>query len=261
MKVEKSIEISAAPDKIWSLMANPEEVLKWYLPLQRFDYTGEQKGGVGAPLYFEEKAGGRVMKFDCVITEWVENEKLAFKMVSGNMAKSYEEKWTIDTKPSGSMFTFMEQIDLGYNYRITDIQCALGTSQMNKINDFINRRRDIVKKYNEGFENMEEIIIPYEADYSKSGWHLYIIQLDLEKLNCTRKKIFEALQAENIGVNVHYIPVYLHPYYQKLGYKNGLCPKAEEFYDKIISIPIYPMLNEEEQDEIIKNIGEFYEKE
>ena len=114
MKVEKSIEISAAPDKIWSLMANPEEVLKWYLPLQRFDYTGEQKGGVGAPLYFEEKAGGRVMKFDCVITEWIENEKLAFKMASGNMAKSYEEKWTIDTTPSGSMFTFMEKMDLGY---------------------------------------------------------------------------------------------------------------------------------------------------
>jgi len=114
MIVEKSIEISASPDKIWSLMAKPEEVLKWYLPLQRFDYTSDQHGGVGAPLYFEEKAGGRVMKFDCVITEWAENEKLAFKMVSGNMAKSYEERWTIEATPTGSIFTFMEQINLGY---------------------------------------------------------------------------------------------------------------------------------------------------
>ena len=114
MIVEKSIEVSASPDKIWSLIANPEEVLKWYLPLQKFDYQSDQQGVVGAPFYFEEEAGGGVMKLDCVITEWVENESIAFKMVSGNMVKSYEERWTIETTSSGSMFTFMEQMELGY---------------------------------------------------------------------------------------------------------------------------------------------------
>lgn len=149
---------------------------------------------------------------------------------------------------------YYEQIDLGYNYRITDIQCALGISQMNKIDDFINRRRDIVEKYNEGFKNMEEIIIPYEADYSNSGWHLYIIKLDLEKLNCTRKEIFEALQAENIGVNVHYIPVYLHPYYQKLGYKKGLCKNAEELYERMITIPLFPKMTDNDVQDVIDGV-------
>lgn len=158
---------------------------------------------------------------------------------------------------------YYEQIDLGYNYRITDIQCALGISQMNKIDDFINRRRDIVEKYNEGFKDIKEIIIPYEADYSNSGWHLYIIKLDLEKLNCTRKEIFEALQAENIGVNVHYIPVYLHPYYQKLGYKKGLCKNAEELYERMITIPLFPKMTDNDVQDVIdgvKKVINYYRK-
>ncbi|WP_346887108.1 UDP-4-amino-4,6-dideoxy-N-acetyl-beta-L-altrosamine transaminase [Clostridium sp. UBA1056] len=147
-----------------------------------------------------------------------------------------------------------EQIDLGYNYRITDIQCALGISQMNKIDKFVNRRREIVKKYNEAFKNIEEINIPHEADFSNSGWHIYLIKLNLERLACTRKEIFEALQAENIGVNVHYIPVYLHPYYKSLGYEKGLCKNAEELYERMITIPLFPKMTYEDVQDVIDGV-------
>ena len=149
---------------------------------------------------------------------------------------------------------YYEQIDLGYNYRITDIQCALGISQMNKIDKFINRRKEIVKKYDEAFKNIEEIHIPHEADFSNSGWHIYLIKLSLEKLTCTRKEIFEALQAENIGVNVHYIPVYLHPYYKSLGYEKGICPVAEEIYNRIITLPLFPSMLDEDIDDVINAV-------
>lgn len=158
---------------------------------------------------------------------------------------------------------YYEQIDLGYNYRITDIQCALGLSQMNKIDEFVNRRRRIVKMYNEAFKSVKEVITPFEADYSNSGWHIYVIKLDLENLNCTRKEIFEALQAENIGVNVHYLPVYMHPYYQKLGYEKGLCKNAEELYERMITLPLFPKMTDEEVGDVVngvKKVINFYKK-
>jgi len=111
MRVQRSIEIAAPPERIWPFMAEPERVLEWYIPLQRFEYTGEQRG-VGAPVYYEEKAGGMLIKLDCVVTEWVENERFAFEMTSGNMLKSYQERWTVESAPSGSRFTFMEQGEL-----------------------------------------------------------------------------------------------------------------------------------------------------
>lgn len=146
---------------------------------------------------------------------------------------------------------YYEQVDLGYNYRITDIQCALGTSQMNRIDEFLEKRRDIVKKYNSAFSQMSEITIPFEADFSNSGHHIYVIKLNTEKLKCSRKEIFEALQAENIGVNVHYLPVYLHPYYKSLGYQKGLCPKAEELYEKIITLPLFPGMSDGDVEDVI----------
>ncbi|AGY76838.1 UDP-4-amino-4,6-dideoxy-N-acetyl-beta-L-altrosamine transaminase [Clostridium autoethanogenum] len=149
---------------------------------------------------------------------------------------------------------YYEQIDLGYNYRITDIQCALGASQMNKIDKFISRRRDIAKTYNEAFKDVAEITTPCEAEFSNSGWHLYVIKLNLEKLTCTRKEIFEALQAENIGVNVHYLPGYLHPYYRKLGYEKGLCKNAEELYERMITIPLFPKMTDEDVSDVIDGV-------
>ena len=114
MKVQRSIDIAAPPQKIWPFLTEPEKILEWYTLLQKFGYTGEQRHKVGAPFYFEEKVATGLMKLNCVVTEYVENEKFAFKMTSGNMMKSYEERWTVEVTPSGSHFTFMEQGELPY---------------------------------------------------------------------------------------------------------------------------------------------------
>ena len=158
---------------------------------------------------------------------------------------------------------YYEQIDLGYNYRLTDIQSALGLSQIKKLDDFILKRREIVNKYNEAFKELKEIVTPFENEYSKSGHHIYVLLLNLDKLKCGRKEIFEALQAENIGVNVHYLPVYLHPYYKKLGYKKGECPVAEDIYNRMITIPLFPSMTDKDIKDVIeavKKVLNYYRK-
>ena len=152
------------------------------------------------------------------------------------------------TRNDGSWF--YQQLDLGYNYRITDIQCALGCSQMKKLDRFLARRKEIVARYNEAFADCENIIIPYQLPETESGWHLYIVQVK----NCDRKKVFEALREQGIAVNVHYIPVYMHPYYQEHGYKDIHCRNAEEVYSHIISLPLYPTLMVEEQEYVIETL-------
>lgn len=147
---------------------------------------------------------------------------------------------------------YYEQLDLGYNYRMTDFQAALGISQMKKIDWFIKRRKEIVESYNEAFEKLEGIILQENADFSDTVNHLYVIKLDLPKLKADRKEIFNAFLAENIGVYVHYIPVYWHPYYQKLGYKKGLCPKAEELYNAMLTVPLFPAMTDEDVEDVIK---------
>ena len=145
---------------------------------------------------------------------------------------------------------FYQQLDLGYNYRITDIQCALGCSQMKKLDRFLALRKEIVARYNEAFADCENIVTPYQLPETESGWHLYIVQVK----NCDRRKVFEALREHGIAVNVHYIPVYLHPYYQEHGYKDVHCRNAEEVYSLIISLPLYPTLTEEQQQYVIETL-------
>lgn len=142
---------------------------------------------------------------------------------------------------------FYQQFDLGYNYRITDIQCALGCSQMKKLDRFLARRKEIVARYNEAFADCDNIITPYQLSDTESGWHLYIVQVK----NCDRRQVFENMREKGIGVNVHYIPVYMHPYYQEHGYENVHCANAEEIYSHIISLPLYPGLTFEQQDYVI----------
>lgn len=145
---------------------------------------------------------------------------------------------------------FYQQFDLGYNYRITDIQCALGCSQMKKMDRFLARRKEIVARYNEAFADCDNIITPYQLSDTESGWHLYIVQVK----NCDRRQVFEAMREKGIGVNVHYIPVYMHPYYQEHGYENVHCANAEEIYSHIISLPLYPGLTSEQQDYVIDTL-------
>lgn len=158
---------------------------------------------------------------------------------------------------------YYEQQYLGYNYRMTDIQAALGISQMNKLNNFLELRRKYAQMYNDAFKDIEELIIPYQLPYTNSSWHIYVLQLRLEKLKVGRREVYEALLKENIGVNVHYIPIYYHPYYQRLGYKKGLCPNAEHLYERIITLPLFPKMTEEDINDVIeavKKVINYYKK-
>ncbi len=145
---------------------------------------------------------------------------------------------------------YYEQIDLGYNYRITDIQCALGISQMDKLDDFVKKRRMLVERYNNVFEEVSEIVVPKQVEGCNNSYHLYVIQVE------NRLEVFNKLRTAGIGVNVHYIPVYKHPYYQKNGYADVKCPNAEEYYEHCISLPLYPNLTVKEQDYVIEKVIE-----
>lgn len=143
---------------------------------------------------------------------------------------------------------YYEQLELGFNYRITDIQCALGISQLKKLDGFLTRRRELVERYNDAFVNVEGIICPQQAKGCNNSWHLYVVQVK------NRKEVYDKLQEAGIHVNVHYIPVYKHPYYQRNGYADVCCPNAEELYAHMISLPLYPGLTDEEQDYVIEQI-------
>ena len=167
----------------------------------------------------------------------------------------------MDQEPEGGWY--YQQVGLGYNFRVTDMQAALLSSQLDKLDLFAARRKELVRKYDEAFAEMPEIIVQKEIPESDTVRHLYIIQLKLDALNCTRKEVFEALQAEGIGVNVHYIPTYYFPYYKKLGYRKGLCPNAEKLYEGIITIPLYYSMTDEEQEKVVyavKKVIDYYKK-
>lgn len=144
---------------------------------------------------------------------------------------------------------YYEIQDLGFNYRITDFQCALGISQLKKLGRFIKRRRRIANNYRKELSKIDAITLPVEKDYAKSVWHIYVIRVNRE-----RKKIFNKLAKEGIGVNVHYRPIYLHPFYKQLGYKEGLCPKAEKYYREALTIPLYPKMKNEDFSYIIAKL-------
>ncbi len=184
-------------------------------------------------------------------------------MVTTN-SKEYYEKLklfrthgiTKNTDTNLSCLWYYEMRRLGYNYRITDFQCALGLSQLKKIDKFIERRREIAYEYHNEFRIMPEITVPiYYSGKSDSAWHIYVIQLNLEKLKVSRMEIFEGLRAENIGVNVHYIPIHLQPYYQKrFSYKFGDFPKAEDYYSRAITLPIFPKMSDKDIENVIKAV-------
>lgn len=154
---------------------------------------------------------------------------------------------------------YNEQVELGYNYRLTDIQAALLTSQLNKLETFKKRRREIVEKYNAVFGEMPEIIVQEEIPESDTTRHLYILRLNMALLSCNRREFFDALHGENILAQVHYLPVYWHSHYEKLGYEKGLCPNAEALYAEIVSIPLFYLMNDQDVEDVVKAVKKIVE--
>jgi UDP-4-amino-4,6-dideoxy-N-acetyl-beta-L-altrosamine transaminase len=152
---------------------------------------------------------------------------------------------------------YYEVQDLGYNYRLTDIQAALGLSQLKKLDRFLARRWQIAAIYNEACAALPEVEIPCSVPGAISAWHLYILALHLDKLAKSRREIFEALRAENIGVNVHYLPVYRHPFYRQLegpgncDRQSFFCPRAEELYERFITLPLFPAMTDQDIADVV----------
>jgi len=146
---------------------------------------------------------------------------------------------------------YYEMVDLGYNYRLTDFQCALGLSQLGKLSAWLKRRSEIAAIYSAALSELPEIELPAVLPDRESAWHLYVLRLNLDQLRVGRTEVFRALRAENIGVSVHYIPIPWHPYYQKRGYGKGQWPIAESAYERLISIPIWAGMNDQDVDDVI----------
>ena len=150
---------------------------------------------------------------------------------------------------------YYQQLELGFNYRMTDIQAALGASQMQRLEEFVSRRRFLAQRYNQLLQNLP-LTLPHQHPDSESSWHLYVIRLHLDKIHKTHRQVFEELRQAGIGVNLHYIPVHTQPYYQNIGFKWGDFPKSETYYAEAISIPLYYGLSKEDQNRVVDKLRE-----
>lgn len=151
-----------------------------------------------------------------------------------------------------------EMRELGFNYRITDIQCALGLSQLSKLSEFINRRVEIAKSYDKAFENT--IVKPLYTFDGKSSYHLYVVQVDFTKLSITKVDLFNKLREKNIGIQLHYMPINKQPYYKSIGYGDENIPNMDKYYEECFSLPIYPLLSDEEQNYVITTLFEILDE-
>jgi UDP-4-amino-4,6-dideoxy-N-acetyl-beta-L-altrosamine transaminase len=149
---------------------------------------------------------------------------------------------------------YYQQVDLGYNYRMTDLQAALGLSQMQRIDDFVGKRHEIAKYYNMRLKDLP-LIIPWQHPDTYSSFHLYVVKLCLDSIRKTHLQVFSELRENGIGVNLHYVPIHTQPYYTKLGFRGGDFPVAEEYYKSAISIPMYYDLSRDQQDRVVKALG------
>lgn len=150
---------------------------------------------------------------------------------------------------------YYQQIELGYNYRMTELQAALGLSQMQRLDDFVARRHAIAKRYDEQLADIP-VATPWHHPDSYSGLHLYVVRLQLDRIKINHRQVFEALRDQGLGVNLHYIPVHTQPYYQRMGYQVGGFPEAERYYAEAISLPMYPGLSDDEQSRVVRILME-----
>jgi len=154
---------------------------------------------------------------------------------------------------------YYQQVDLGFNYRMTELQAALGVSQMQRLDDFVSRRHELAKRYNELLADLP-VTLPWQHPDSYSGLHLYVIRLQLDNINRSHREVFEALKQQGIGVNLHYIPVHTHPYYCQMGFKGEDFPKSMAYYREAISIPMFYGLTEQQQDRVVAVLTEILGK-
>ncbi|MFZ2491215.1 MAG: UDP-4-amino-4,6-dideoxy-N-acetyl-beta-L-altrosamine transaminase [Thermoanaerobaculia bacterium] len=151
---------------------------------------------------------------------------------------------------------YYEMVDLGFNYRLTDFQCALGISQLLRLPEWIGRRRAIAARYAAAFADLRQLSLPAILSDRQSAWHLYVVELNPDKLRATRAEIFQELRSRELFVNVHYIPVHLHPYYRQLGYYPGSFPVAEAAYERLITLPLFPGMSDDDVDRVIAVVRE-----
>ena len=148
---------------------------------------------------------------------------------------------------------YYEQVDLGFNYRMDDIQAALGLSQLRRLNEYLAKRHAIAQRYEKLLANLP-VTRPWQHPDAYSGLHLYVVRLHLGDIKITHRQVFERMRSAGIGVNLHYIPVYRHPYYARLGFEPDYCPQAERYYSEAMSLPMYPGLTEADQDFVVETL-------
>jgi UDP-4-amino-4,6-dideoxy-N-acetyl-beta-L-altrosamine transaminase len=153
---------------------------------------------------------------------------------------------------------YYQQIDLGYNYRMTDIQAALGLSQMERLDEYVSRRNALADRYDQALSSLP-VSTPFQHPDSYSARHLYVVRIEKNASRHSHREIFEHLRSRGIGVNLHYIPVHLHPYYENLGFKAGQFPNAEQYYAEAISLPLFPTMSHEQQDEVVACLAEVFQ--
>lgn len=158
------------------------------------------------------------------------------------------------TKPGDGPW-YYQQIELGYNYRMTDMQAALGVSQMQRLDEYVDKRHELAERYNELLKELP-ITLPWQHEDSYSGLHLYVIRLHLDKISKTHLDVFNGMREAGILVNLHYIPVHLQPYYQEMGFNEGQFPEAEQYYKEAISLPMFPTMTEEQQNQVVDTLRE-----
>lgn len=185
------------------------------------------------------------------------SDELATKM---NLYRSHgvtRDQNLMTHEPDGPWY--YQQVDLGFNYRMTELQAALGISQMTRLDEFVAKRHELAVRYNELLANLP-ITLPWQHPDSYSGLHLYVIRLQLDKITKNHRQVFEELRAQGIGVNLHYIPVHTQPYYQQMGFEEGQFPQAEQYYKEAISLPIFPSLNLKKQKIVINKLSKIIAK-